>query len=239
VRAVKDKFVEIKNMTDDSADLYFYGDIVSSWWGAWDDTDQYPEAIKNFLDGVKGKDLNIYINSGGGSVFAGIAIYNMLKRHQGFKTVYVDGLAASISSVIALAGDKVIIPSNAFLMIHKPWSWTSGNANDFRKMADDLDAIEAGIMNVYAENLKEGVDIEIIRQMVQDETWLNGDEAAKYFNVEVSEAKEIAACASDYFDKYNKTPNKLVAKSPKPAPKPKINDQEKLKIQNELELLEL
>lgn len=99
--------LEIKNETKDNAELYFYGDIVSSCLGAWDDTDQYPESIKKFLDNVKGKDLDIYINSGGGSVFAGMAIYNMLKRHKGFKTVYIDGLAASIASVIALAGDKV------------------------------------------------------------------------------------------------------------------------------------
>ena len=71
--------LQIKNSTETSCDLYFYGDIVDSWWGAWDDMDQYPESIKNFLDEAKGKDINIYINSGGGSVFAGMAIYNMLK----------------------------------------------------------------------------------------------------------------------------------------------------------------
>lgn len=202
----KNKFMEIKNQTDSSADLYFYGDIVSSWWGAWDDSDQYPEAIRDFLKGVEGKNLNIYVNSGGGSVFAGMAIYNMLKRHQGYKTVYVDGMAASIASVIALAGDKVIIPSNAFMMVHKPWNGIYGNSNDFRKMADDLDAIEEGIMNVYADNLKEGVDIEVIRQMVQEETWLNGLEAEKYFNIEVSAENKAAACASDYFKDYKHVP---------------------------------
>lgn len=70
-----------KNQTETSADLYFYGDIVSDWWGAWQDEDQYPDAIKNFLSEQEGKDLNVYVNSGGGSVFAGIAIYNMIKRH--------------------------------------------------------------------------------------------------------------------------------------------------------------
>ena len=77
------QFLTVKNSTLATADLYFYGDIVSSWWGAWDDTDQYPEAIRDFLKEQEGKDLNIYINSGGGSVFAGIAIYNMLLRHKG------------------------------------------------------------------------------------------------------------------------------------------------------------
>ena len=101
------KLFTFKNETATSADLYFYGDIVSDWWGAWQDEDQYPDAVKNFLAEHQGKDLNIYINSGGGSVFAGIAIYNMLKRHQGKKTVYVDALAGSIASVIAFAGDKI------------------------------------------------------------------------------------------------------------------------------------
>jgi ATP-dependent Clp protease, protease subunit len=185
--------LQVKNLTNDSADLYFYGDIVSSWWGAWDDTDQYPEAVKNFLDEAKGKNLNIYINSGGGSVFAGMAIYNMIKRHSGYKKVYVDGLAASIASIIALAGDELIIPSNAYFMIHKPWSWGMGNSIDLRKLADSLDVLEEGLINVYAENIKPDVDIEVIRKMVQDETWLTGDKAAEYFNIEMTGAVNAAA----------------------------------------------
>lgn len=191
------QFLTVKNSTLSSADLYFYGDIVSSWWGAWDDTDQYPEAIRDFLKAQEGKDLNIYINSGGGSVFAGIAIYNMLLRHKGKKTVYVDGMAASIASVIALAGDEIIIPSNAFLMVHKPWNSCCGNADDFRKMADDLDAIETGIMNAYKTHLVEGVSADDIQQLVNAETWLNGEEASKYFKITVGEAKEYAAQVTD------------------------------------------
>ena len=115
----------------------------------------------------------------------------------------MDGVAASIASVIALAGDRVVVPSNAFLMIHKPWTYAAGNAIDFRK-AEDLDNIESGIMNVYKENLKEGIEIEEIQQLVDAETWLSGEEAEKYFNIEVVEAKEVATCSSDYFDKYQK-----------------------------------
>ncbi len=191
------QFLKVKNSTLASADLYFYGDIVSSWWGALDDTDQYPEAIRDFLKEQEGKDLNIYINSGGGSVFAGLAIYNMLLRHKGKKTVHVDGMAASIASVIALAGDEIIVPSNAFLMVHKPWAHCDGNADDFRKMADDLDAIETGIMNVYKAHLAEGASIDDVQQLVNAETWLNGEEAAKYFKITVSEAKQYAAQVTD------------------------------------------
>jgi ATP-dependent Clp protease, protease subunit len=185
--------LQVKNLTNDSADLYFYGDIVSSWWGAWDDTDQYPEAVKNFLDEAKGKNLNIYVNSGGGSVFAGMAIYNMIKRHQGYKTAYIDGIGASICSVIPLAADKIIIPSNAYFMVHKPWTWGMGNAHELRNQAAALDVIEEGIINVYADNLKPGVDIEVIRQLVQDETWLTGDQAAQYFNIETTSAVNAVA----------------------------------------------
>lgn len=237
VKKVKDNLKEIlqvKNQTSTSADLYFYGDIVSSWWGAWDDTDQYPESIKNFLDEHKGKDLNIYVNSGGGSVFAGLAIYNMLKRHEGQKIVYVDGLAASIASVIALVGDKVVIPNTASFMIHKPWGWTSGNANDFRKMANDLDSIEKCILNVYEENLKEGVSIDTIKQMVEEETWLTGEEACNFFNVELGEEKSIVACSSEYFDSYKHLPSKFKNSKIKQIK----NDKEEIeKLRLELQLI--
>lgn len=177
-------FCEIKNITDTTADLYFYGDIVSDWWGAWQDEDQYPDAIKNFLAEANGRDLNIYINSGGGSVFAGIAIYNMLKRYQGKKHCFVDALAGSIASLFPFVdSDKPTIPKNAYLMIHKPWCDCEGNANELRKMADTLEAIEAGIWSIYEEHLAEGVTIEQIKELMEAETWLSGEEAAKYFNV--------------------------------------------------------
>ena len=202
-----------KNQTETSADLYFYGDIVSDWWGAWQDEDQYPDAIKNFLSEQEGKDLNVYVNSGGGSVFAGIAIYNMIKRHAAKANVkvYVDGLAGSIASILAFAGSEPPeIPSNAFLMIHNPWSYCEGNAADMRKMADDLDQIRTGILNIYAEHLKEGVTIDQIEALMDAESWLNGANAAEYFEVKTTEAKEYAAAVGDYMKKDRcKVPEKL------------------------------
>lgn len=214
---IKDNLVnmlELKNVTDDSAELYFYGDIVSSWWGAWDDTDQYPESVKKFLDGAKGKNLNIHVNSGGGSVFAGITIYNMLKHHDGYKTVYVDGVAASIASVIALCGDRVIMRTGSSMMIHKPLYgiWGGYNSDDFRKMADELDKIQECIMQVYKENLREGVDIKTIEDMVNKETWLTSEDAAKYFNVEVEETLQAVACSSEFLDKFLNVPDTIKEK---------------------------
>lgn len=201
--AITEKFYEYKNATETSVDLYFYGDIVSDWWGAWQEEDQYPEAIKNFLSEANGRDLNIYINSGGGSVFAGIAIYNMLKRYEGRKNVYVDALAGSIASIIAFADSEApTIPANAYLMIHKPWAGCEGNSSELRKMADTLDSIESGIWNIYEEHLAEGVSIETIKELMEAETWLNGKEAAQYFKVKVGAENETVAAVQDYTEMY-------------------------------------
>jgi ATP-dependent Clp protease protease subunit len=237
----RDKLITVKNLTDQSADLYIYGEIVDNTDWKWDESDVMPDDVLKVLNQVDGlNNLNIYVNSPGGSVFAGLAIYNILKRNKAQKTVYVDGVAASIASVIALAGDRIMIPSNAFLMIHKPWTIAMGDSNFFRKVADDMDKIESGVMNVYKDNLKEGVELETIQQMVDDETWLSGEEAAKYFNVEVIESKSIAACASEFLNRYNKTPNKLVSKEPPTdPPELQIDEEENLKWQNELDLLVL
>ncbi|MEG6613759.1 head maturation protease, ClpP-related [Pseudoclostridium thermosuccinogenes] len=226
---------EIKNLTEDTAELYIYGDIVSSEWAKWDDSDICPNDVANFLKQLDGTNkLNIFINSGGGSVFAGLAIYHQLKRNSAEKTVYVDGLAGSISSVIAFCGDRIVVPTDAFLMIHKPWMGLLGayNAIELRKMADDLDRIEEGIMNVYGQHLKEGVDIETIRQMVQEETWLTGDKAAEYFDIEVGEAVNAAACTSMYFEHYAKIPEKI-----KCQPEPQKDNNEKEKLLLELDLI--
>lgn len=233
------KLMTVKNLTSKSADLYIYGEIVDNSDWKWDDSDVMPDDVLSVLNEVEGLDsLDIYINSPGGSVFSGLAIYNMLKRNKAHKTVHVDGIAASMASVIALAGDKLIIPSNAFLMIHKPWTFAMGNSNDLREVADRLEDIESGVMNVYRDNMKDGVAIETIQGMVDAETWLTGEEAAEYFNVEVTESKSIAASTSDILNKYDKTPQKLIAKAPIETPVAK-NENETLKLQNELDLLNL
>ena len=123
----------IKNPTDSSADLFFYGDIVSeTWQSECYEEDMAPGDVKEFLDQLDGtENINIHINSGGGSVFGGIAIYNMLRHNNAHKTVYIDGLAASIASVIMMAGDEIVMHKNATVMIHKPsasYFFTTKNA---------------------------------------------------------------------------------------------------------------
>lgn len=232
IQSKNNQLMTVKNLTSNSADLYIYGEIVDNADWKWDDSDVMPDDVLEALNSVDGLDeLNIYINSPGGSVFAGQAIYNMLNRNKAKKNVYVDGVAASMASIIALVGDNIYIPSNAYFMIHKPLTIAVGNASDFRKLADDLDVIEKGLVNIYEENLKEGIDIETIKDLMEKETWLTGQEVQDYFNVDVIEPKNYAACGSDLLAKYEKTPRKLVAVENK--------EDDLTKFQNELDLLDL
>ena len=210
-RNIKD-FLNIKNLENEKAELHFYGEIVSDEWEKWSDLDTCPEDVLNYLSKIENsKELDIYINSGGGSVFAGLGIYNILKRHKGRKTVYVDGLAGSIASIIAMVGDEIIVPSNSFIMIHKPLCGVCGNANDMREMADTLDRIEEGLINTYKTKLKDNVNIETIKAMVNAETWLTGEEASKYFNITVTEAnKMIAKVDTNLLNSYKNVPENLL-----------------------------
>ena len=214
--------IEIKNQTETTADLCFFGDINSESLGEWQKyypEDKAPKDVQDFLDQLEGvSKINVHINSGGGSVFGGIAIYNILKRYDAEITVYVEGLAASIASVIAMAGDKIIIPENAQMMIHKPSSVTWGNADDMRKEADILDGCQKVILNTYMQHTKEGVTAEEIDSLINAETWKNGKEWQEFFDIEVSEKSQATACKSEYFDKYNHLPDKL-----KEQPQQQIN----------------
>lgn len=213
--------IEIRNETAETADLCFFGDINSESLGEWQKyypEDKAPKDVQDFLDQLDGvTKINVHINSGGGSVFGGIAIYNILKRHNAEITVYVEGIAASIASVIAMAGDRIIIPANAQMMIHKPSSITWGNADDMRKEADILDGCQKVILNTYMQHAKEGVTPEEINALIDAETWKNGEEWQEYFDIEVSEQSSAAACASDYFERYGNLPEGLKEK-PKQQP---------------------
>ncbi|MDE7200601.1 MAG: Clp protease ClpP, partial [Lachnospiraceae bacterium] len=205
--------IEIRNETETAADLFFFGDINSESLGEWQKyypEDKAPKDVQDFLDQLDGvSKINVHINSGGGSVFGGIAIYNILKRYNAEITVYVEGLAASIASVIAMAGDKIIIPANAQMMIHKPSSITWGNADDMRKEADILDGCQKVILNTYMQHAKEGITSEQINALIDAETWKNGEEWQEYFDIEVSESNNATAYMSNYYEQYKNLPDKL------------------------------
>lgn len=231
-------YLSVKNITDTSADIYFYGEIVGDEWDKWCNTDTCPQDVIDALKIADGKDVNIYINSPGGSVFAGVAIYNILKRHKGKKTVHIDGVAASIASVIAMCGDTIIMPMNSCLMIHNPICGIYGNAAELRKMADDLDIIQTSIEEVYKTKLKAGVNIEQIAQMMDAETWLTAETAAQYFDIETAESNNAVAKVD--FDKlccYKNMPENI--KNNIRQGITKNNEQIKEKLMLELELLDI
>ena len=182
--------IEIKNQSDNEAEICFYGDINSDSMGEYAKyypDDKCPSDIKEFFDQLSDdvEKIHVHINSGGGSVFGGIAIYNLLKNHKAEIIVHVDALAASIASVIAMAGDKIIIPKNAQLMIHKPMAYVGGNADEMRKEADVLDGCQKVILSTYMDHVKDGITEKTINDLINAETWLNGEECQKYFNFDI------------------------------------------------------
>lgn len=170
------------------AEILLYGVIGED--GYWDDvtSKQFAEDLKVVEDAVK---INVRINSPGGDVFAGQAIYSMLKRCKSEVIVYIDGLAASIASIVAMAGNKIIMPKNAMMMIHKPWTITAGNANDMREQADTLDKIEESLISVYTD--KTGLSAEEIKTLLEDETWLTASDALEKGFIDEIEANEVKA----------------------------------------------
>lgn len=185
-----DKFWTIKAAKDNVGELYLYGYISSTSW--WDD-EITPKQFKQDLDALGDvSEIKVFINSGGGDVFAGQAIHSMLKRHKAKISVYVDGLAASIASVIAMAGDTVYMPRNAMMMVHKAWTVGIGNADELRKLADDLDKIGESIIAAYQD--KTGLEKDRIDALLGAETWMTAEDAVEMgFADEIEEEKQVAA----------------------------------------------
>lgn len=181
----------VKNSTE-NASIFLYGDIVDEEWEKWVlNESKCPKDVINLIGELdENEPVDIYINSGGGSVFAGTSMYNILKRHNGKKTVYVDGIAASIASVIAMAGDEIKMGVGSTMMIHKPWALTSGNANDLREMADLLDTLQVNIMDIYESKLRNKEDRAKVEELVNNSTYLTAEETAELFNVTVEKNNE-------------------------------------------------
>lgn len=198
--------MEIRN-TGGSAELHIYGDIVSTEWDAWTPEDTFPQGITDFLSQIDTNEpLTVYINSGGGDVFAGIAIHSILKRHTGHKKGVVDALAASIASVILMACDEIVVNSGAQIMIHKPSTFGWGNADEFKKLIDELDKCQQSITDIYMSRAKDGVTEEKIAELINAETWMSGAEAQKVFDLNVQQRPVMAACVSGFMDKYRNKP---------------------------------
>lgn len=181
-----------KNENSEEADLMLYGTIGSDEF--WDDISDkaFKEEITNLGDV---KNINIYINSPGGSVFAAVAIANTLKNHSATVTAYIDGLAASAATIITSACDIVKMPKNALFMIHNPWTIAWGEKKDFEKTIDMLEKVKDSIVETYLS--KTGLDKEQLSELMDNESWLNSEEAKSYGFideiVDLSVEKEIVS----------------------------------------------
>lgn len=156
---------------DDSAEINIFDAIGNTWDGEG-------VTAKKFIADLKplnGKALTVFINSPGGSVMDGLAIYNALKSHKGGVTVKVLGWAASAASFIAMAGDKIVMPENTFMMVHNPLSWAYGNAAEFREVADTLDKIGGSLVNIYVA--RTGKSEDDVKALLDAETWMTAKEA--------------------------------------------------------------
>lgn len=150
-----------------SIDLYIYDEIG----GYGVQANAFVKALNEYKDADT---INVRINSGGGSVIAGSVIYNALKRHKGKVITHIDGLSASMASVIAMVGDEVRMAENALLMIHNPWTQSQGEAEDLRKEADLLDKIKETLLTAYKRS---NYTEEELSELMDAETWFTAKEA--------------------------------------------------------------
>lgn len=189
----------------DAATVYLYGPIGSSWW---DDSGISANQFRKDLDALGAvKTIDVRINSEGGDVFDGKAIYSLLVQHSATVTMHIDGLAASAASFIAMAGSSIEIAESAFMMIHNASGMCFGTAKDMRETANLLDAVNGSMCSIYAARTK--MKPEDCQQMMDDETWMNGPEAiAKGFADKMVPNMAVAASVRDA-SKYRHLPAAL------------------------------
>ena len=203
---------------EDSTKVMLYDDI-----GAWG---KNAKDFANEFDAIATPKIDLHIHSYGGEILDGLAIYNTIKNHKAEVTVHIDGIAASIASVIALAGDKVCISKSAYMMIHNGWGYAIGDPAEMRKQADVLDKLCNSLAEIYSA--KSGKKVEDIRNDMDAETWLDAGEAKAYGLVdeienddeeEESEDGMAAMSILRAVAKYQKTPPKLRKFAASLAPK--------------------
>lgn len=183
----KSKFWKLVNLVDSSGSvLYLDGPIASeTWWG----DEVTPQDFRNELKKMAGNKLTVVINSPGGDVWAGVSIHDALKDLDAEVTVKVSGVAASIASVVAMAGDKIVMTPGSTMMIHRASMLAIGSADDLEKAIEMLQTVEEGIVNIYAE--RTGKPVDEIKQLMEDETWMSAEKAVELgFADEVEKAEQ-------------------------------------------------
>lgn len=232
---VKNKYYALE-VKDKEADVYIFGDITS--W-EWFENDVSSYTLSKELQELD-KDIeviNVHINSYGGEVAEGLAIYNMLRNHKAKVRTIIDGFACSIASVIFMAGDERIMNAASLLMVHNAWMYTAGNAEQLRKDADDLDKITQASIEAYKSRVN--ISEDEIKKLLDEETWILPSEALEmgFATSIVGETTTEKAAASARKALFNLLKNNK--KTPAAAitvnfPEEKINEMfEELKILKE------
>jgi ATP-dependent Clp protease protease subunit len=173
------KFWNFINLSDEESELRIEGEIIDDGW-AWiyewfDEPYASPNSFRKALNEHKGKNITVWVDSWGGDVFAAAGIYNALKEHKGKVVVKIDGKAVSAGSVIAMAGDEVLMSPASILMIHNPWSRQAGESKDMRHAANVLDEVKETILNVYQS--KTGRTRDELSKMMDEESWMSAQKA--------------------------------------------------------------
>ena len=198
----KNNWYSIKASGNQGAEIYIYDEI-----GGWGIS---ARAFANELKALGDiRNITLRIHSPGGDVFEGMAIYNLLDQHPAQITVKIDGLAASMASVIAMVGDEVQIPENAMIMVHKPWGIQGGNANDMRRYAELLEKIEGTLLSAYTQ--KTGKTADEISALLDAETWLGGQEAvdAGFADTLIAPLEAAACLTSNRLKEFEKMPKSM------------------------------
>ena len=194
----------VNKTSDQNAEVFLYGDI-----GGWGDGIS-ADILAREITGLNVETIDVRLNSGGGSVFEGQAIYNALNRHPAKIIMNIDGIAASIASVIAMAGDQINITEGSHVMIHKPWSMAMGDAESMRKEAEVLDSLESGIVDIYAA--RTGKDRKQLENWIGQETWFKGQAAvdAGFADAVIPAKRKEKAAKSSILALYAHTPIDLL-----------------------------
>lgn len=207
------KFWEIKNfIQNESADIYIYNEI-SSW--DYEDVTSAQSFRKDLESLGNVKNINVMINSPGGSVGDGLTIASLLQRHSAYVTAYVDGMACSIASVIACSADKLVMGRSSLLMVHNALTYTYGSAKDLRKQADDLDAVTASLRQMYLMKAGDKLTEEKIKELMDNESWLSAKECVELgLCDEILESnKMVAKLPNKFMNRYSNVPKELLNQS--------------------------
>lgn len=175
----ENKYLNFRKVNEQETELFVYGDIrkkswIDDWFGTGGEkTDAF--TLKDALNQVDTPLLTVRINSYGGSVSEGLAVYNLLSDFKGKLRTVVDGFACSAASVIFMAGQERIVPESGLLMIHNAWSYAEGDSNVMKKAAEDLEKQTQPSVNIYVS--KTGLTEEKVKEMMDKETWITSKEA--------------------------------------------------------------